>query len=245
MRMCRITFLVVLIWLGFIAKSTAQHADTVMTAEKVLERYIDACGGAAALQAVNDFTFTAKGKAFGKKVNIIINGKRPDRYSQHILLQKGNKSFSRVVVIGDSIRLTNRGKEVNISNQLRTVFKSRSQFFPELLYLSEDYMAKLELAPQPETIKGNPAYVLTIATIDGVIFRNYYDVKTGLKVLSVLLPGQEEDVPEVSTELGHYKTAGEIKLPFFFRNSSNGKVTIEGTLKNVEINTGLTNDNFK
>lgn len=245
MRMCRLSLLVIMLLLGFIVKGSAQHADSSLTAEKVLQRYIDACGGAASLQAVNDFTFKVTGKAYGRKVNIIIRGKRPGKYLQEINLQKRHKPFSKVVVLGDSIRLTNYGKQVPVSNRLRNVYKSRSQFFPELGYLSPDNMTKLELSPQPENVKGNPAYVITIATIDGVILRNYYDVKTGYKVLSVMLSGQEEDVPEISTELDDYRTVGKIKLPFYFRNSSNNKVTVEAVLKKVDINTGLENDQFK
>jgi hypothetical protein len=79
--------------------------------------------------------------------------------------------------------------------------------------------------------------------------RNYYDVKTGLKVRTVFLAGQEGGSPETVADFSDYQEiAGGVKLPFTARSVTNGsQVSYILTLhvKKVTVNSGLSDEEFK
>jgi hypothetical protein len=212
-----------------------------LTAETILHRYIDALGGTKALADIYDISMYGTGEAGGLKVNIRINIIRPDTSIQEVTDAATNTVLSLVTVAGDSVQQVINNRTVPINNSQKLAYRSRSQFCPELSYLSSDHSAKLELSPKQEMVNGRPMNVITIATIDGAIFKNYYDAATNLKMRSVALSSQEEEMPDVISDYDDYKKVYNILLPFTFKNSTNGVVTAEVAIKKVEINSGYYN----
>ncbi|RFS26824.1 hypothetical protein DVR12_03295 [Chitinophaga silvatica] len=244
-RFFSLTFL--LIGSLFSLNSYAQDRDTAPTVQTVLQQYIDAIGGSSAISSVTDVRISGNGKAGNEKVNLSIKIKQPDKYFQEITTASGNKPMMKVIVIGDSININifKNGKNEQVSQMQRNILKARSQFCPEYGYLQPDHTEKLELLPEKELINGSVANVITIATMEGILFKNYYDAKTGLKVQSVLVSGQEEETPDVVTVYKDYRKVGNIRLPFYFENSTNGKAAFEAVLKKVSINSGESDEEFK
>ncbi len=83
-------------------------------------------------------------------------------------------------------------------------------------------------------------YVITVTSPSGNYTRNYYDENTGLKVK------EESDGSTGNTqELSDYRdTYQGIKFPYVRRTVGNGQV-IEFKTKEIKVNSGLTDSDFK
>ncbi|MBC9929359.1 M1 family metallopeptidase [Chitinophaga qingshengii] len=215
------------------------------TATTVLEHYINAIGGKAKLQQVTSFSMEASGETQGTEVEIKSLFKQPGKARQEVTVAAINAAVSKVVINGDSVKVSAMGRDVPMGPAEKGMVKDRTQLFPELSWLEKPDGVKVELAPQTEQINDEDTYVLTIATPNGTLLKEYYSVQSGLKVRSQTLSGQEgAPAPNVQMDYSEYQEVSGVRIPFRYRTTAGGFDTSVKVLKAV-VNGNISDDQFK
>ncbi|MCW3466600.1 M1 family metallopeptidase [Chitinophaga nivalis] len=216
-----------------------------VTATTVLNGHVNAIGGADKLRKIKDYGIEATGNARGTQVDVKIKWKQPDKFSQEVFVPVIGQIVKKTVINGEEVAVTLGGRKLPLSAAEKAAEKEREILFPELYFTSEADKVKIELAPLTAEIEGIQTYVLTIATTNGVIFRNYYDCKTGLKVRTTFPATQESNAKEVMTDYADYREVNEgIKIPFSLRTTTDGFDTQLKVTK-VSVNSGWGDEFFK
>ena len=210
------------------------------TATSVIKNYLDAIGGEERLKDVKDLTINSEGNLQGYKLIRVNKFKSPDKFFQDITVPAYNNfDLSHIVLDGDSISYKQNGRASKITAKTeRLAVRARYKLFPELDFNKPGYSMTLDSSIK--VVNGNLAYLVTVASPDGIKVKYFYDVKTGLKVK------QFTDVPNsTKMEFSNYQNVNTgIKIPFTELNGVNG-APVEYKITSATANTGLTNDNFK
>lgn len=208
-----------------------------VTAQSVIDDYIDAIGGAAKLKAVKSLytgmkasmrgqeasfeTFqTADGK-FAMKMNMMGMVVQEGRYDGI----KGMQS-----AMGQKKVLT-EGKELD---QL----KKQSIMFEQLMYNNGKY--KLELK-EIENINGANCYKIVVTDPSGEVSTEYYDIKTALLVRNV----STNDKMTMTTDVKNYKDVGGVQIPHTTEISGVMPTALVMEASSIELNKAFTDDIFK
>ncbi|SEW57392.1 M1 family metallopeptidase [Chitinophaga arvensicola] len=215
-----------------------------VTATTILNRYVNAIGGANALKAVKDLSVDQEGTADGGTVEYHLRVKQPALWLQWVTVPSQKTTAYKLLIKGDEVSVIRLNKEVSLSAADKAIVKDKNQLFPELFYLSPDNNVKMELAPAIIAVNNVPAYLISVATSNGALVKNYYDVNTGLKIRTVSSAGEESIEKETITDYADYKAVSGIQLPHTtsFTNSL-FKVTMK--LKNATVNGGIPDADFK
>jgi hypothetical protein len=115
--------------------------------------------------------------------------------------------------------------------------KEQAVPFPELDYSKPGY--KLSLAPDMENIDGKDAYVISITSPSGISSKEYFDAATGLKIHKETTAGDASG----SISFADYKEVNGIMFPFSETISQAVEIHLE--VKDVKINSGLKDEDFK
>jgi hypothetical protein len=214
------------------------------TAATVLKGYINAIGGSEKLKGVKDLSIEAQGETQGTEVELKSLYKIPGKIWQTVTVPAINAVAYKVIVNGDSVKLWQMGREMPLGPAEKAMMKERNQLFPELSCLETPDNVKLELAPQTEQVNDEDVYVLTIATANGSLQKNYYSAKTGLKVRSMLLSGQEgPPADNAVTDYLEYRDVSGVLIPSRFRTSAGGFDTDVKVVK-AAINSNISDEAF-
>jgi len=207
-----------------------------VTAISVLENYINAIGGLEKLKTVKSIVTKYEANAMGSIV--LTEEKRvADKYKSTIYI---NGAPMMVVVANDTEMYMKQGanKRAMPKNMLDDLKKSFGTF-PELSYLTND---KVKLAGI-ETIDGKDTYKIEIAgeTVSASMF---YDVATGLKVKETSSMNMGGQIQNEESTFSDYKEFEGIKFASK-KLGSLGPQKVESKLKEVLINKGVSEEDFK
>ncbi|MFB6457025.1 M1 family metallopeptidase [Chitinophaga sp. Hz27] len=214
-----------------------------ITPTDILRNYINACGGMEKMQSLKDVSFTLSGESVGVKVLTTTRAKFKDGYLfyREVYVPAQQQTLFLTRIQGDSIMMMKNGKLISLSGAEKGVEMDKQMIFPEYYYLANPDMVKLELAPTEGNINGVAAYVLSVATSNGVVFRNYYDEKTGLKLRSQLLTTEENTGSNVTTDYGDYREVDGFKVPFRLIMEAGGKQR-RNEVTEIKFNQGLSKE---
>ncbi|QIY90894.1 M16 family metallopeptidase [Chryseobacterium gallinarum] len=181
-----------------VSKPTAQKVDANVTIGSVVDKYINAIGGLAAVQKVTSITMDATTKVQNMDMTM------------KLIQAKGSKMFMEMKVMGNTVqKIVFDGKDGYAEGQGQKVPLNDSQkadmtepeLFPELAFTrSKD----LKLAGI-EKYNNEDSYV-----VKGPKQTYYYSVKTGLKT-GEIKGGEGGSIP---TSYADYKDVSGVKLPF-------------------------------
>jgi zinc protease len=207
--------------------NTPVVADKNMTAEKVIEKYIEAIGGRAKLEKVTSLRTINTSEVMGMSIETEVSKKGTDKM---LMVQKMMGQEGKTVVNGN--KGSSKGGPMGDQELDENMVKTLNQpFFPELDYIKNG--VKMELLPA-ETVEGKTAYPVKIkvATIETTV---WYDVKTGLVIKS--------KNPQMETIVNSYTEVAGITFPEKTTIKVQG-MEMKGTSK-VEVNPTLSDDLFK
>ncbi|MBV8251496.1 MAG: M1 family peptidase [Chitinophaga sp.] len=212
-----------------------------LSATQVLQNYLKAVN-VNPTNGLKDISLDIDGDAEGTQFNMVRRSAYPNKTYREIFVPIISQTVYLLRVNGDSIYLQRNGKEKAITNMEKGFEADRNLFLPERTYLDNPGNVKLELSPVTESIDGQQAVVVSIATSNGTVFKNYYDIKTGLKLRSVLLPTEEmANTAAIVTDYSDYRDVDGFKIPFLEVAVSEG-VERRMKIKSVKINQGLSPD---
>jgi outer membrane lipoprotein-sorting protein len=220
------------------AGATAKAVPAGVTANSVVANYINAIGGADKLKSVNDLGIHAEGAVQGIEVMLDVKYKSPNKYLQEVTVPSMNMNASHIAVNGDNITIQQQGQTVPLTDQMKMKLKDLPAIFPELSYSNSGY--SLQLAPTLEYMNDGFAYLVTITSPSGNVDKRYYDEKTNLLVRTVTTI----EGGNATSDLSDYREVSGIKFPFNRKTDAGGQV-IEFKMKDIKVNSGISDDIFK
>ena len=203
-----------------------------VTVESILQKYIDAIGGAENVEKVKSLEYVAKGEIQGQEISLKRVESSDGRALQ--LISAMGMDFYRLALNKDKGYLELQGERKELSEDQIITLKKKL-LFPELrLIKSPDSMTLSGI----ETVDGKKVYKL----VDGHNYF-YYDVQSGLKVgegsITEVAPGQEVNE---GVSLSDYRTINGVKVPYKITLNIGVDVALE--ISDIKINQGLSSDLF-
>jgi photosynthetic reaction center cytochrome c subunit len=199
---------------------TAPAAETLPSVKQILERYVQALGGADALNKIN--SRIAKGSRIGADNVLVpeeVYQKAPDKlltitsYPQVVF----SNGFNGTVAWGHS----SRDGATPLPDQLIAQIKRDAVFYKELK--TEQIYSSLTLVGKT-SVRDMDAYVVEAKPVDGPIEKLFFDVKAGLLVRRYTESSTPLGKLPLQTDYEDYRDVDGIKQPFLIHWSFPGRV---------------------
>lgn len=214
-----------------------------VTAQSVVQKYLDAIGGVDKLKNVKELTNHSSGTIQGQEIQFSKEYKLPGKYKMEVIVPSvGTTPVSKLVINGDNISMQNMGKDVPVTDEMKEGLKEELDIFPELKYKNEGYKLSLEGITG---VDDKDAYVLKVTDPDGNVNTSYYDVESGLKLKEVTERPSPQGVTKSTVSYGDYKEVNGIKFPFSIGTEIGNGMTIDLTVKDIKVNSSVSDDDFK
>jgi len=209
-----------------IAKPTAQKVDASVTIGSVADKYINAIGGAAAVQKITSIATDATTKVQGMDMSMKMVQAKGGKMSMNISIM-GN-TVQKIVFDGKEGYMEAQGQKKPLSDKQKAEMSKDTELFPELTFAKS---AEYKLAGI-EKYNNEDSYV-----VKGAKETYYYSVKTGLKTGEVKT-GEGGSIP---TSYADYKEVSGVKLPFTIIQNMGG-MDINLTVKSYLVNQAKDSD---
>ncbi len=209
-----------------VAKPTAQKVDASVTIGSVADKYINAIGGAAAVQKITSIATDATTKVQGMDMSMKMVQAKGGKMSMNISMM-GN-TVQKIVFDGKEGYMEAQGQKKPLSDKQKAEMSKDTELFPELTFAKS---AEYKLAGI-EKYNNEDSYV-----VKGAKETYYYSVKTGLKTGEVKT-GEGGSIP---TSYADYKEVSGVKLPFTIIQNMGG-MDINLTVKSYLVNQAKDSD---
>lgn len=212
-----------------------------LTAQQVVQRYIDAIGGADKLNGVKDLTLHLSASMMGQQIAVTQQFMLPAYFEMSMTLPSQNLVAMKILVSGDSVSMSSMGGEVPMTDARRAELKGQTDPFPEMNFLKGTYQLTLAgIKP----VNGGDAYLVKATDSGGKTSSYYFDTKTGLEVRKIIPEDGPTGKVDRITDMSDYKEVDGIKLPYSIV-SQNGPQKVKMTVQEVKVNSGLTPSDFR
>ena len=209
-----------------------------ITAESIIQKYIDVTGGREKLSKVEDKIMTLKGTAQGMNMTLTIAQKAPNKLFQELDFSVGKQT---TIFDGEKGKIEGMGQIQYLEDETLEDLKVQSKL-NSFLYYEQDSV-KLELIGI-ETIDSLDAYRIELVTNSGKKYTHYYDVNNGYKIREV----SELSTPQGSftqkIDLADYKEVDGMMYPFKLIQNVGGR-SIELKVESIKVNTNLSDSMFE
>jgi len=175
-----------------------------VTAQSVIENYLDAIGGRAVLEKVKTVSIFASGEVQGMALNFQLIRTSDNQFMQNIEMM--GRSMSKQVFNGENGYAMMQGQKMDLNPQQAAMIKDEAQPFYEL-YLNPEAISLEGI----EKIDGENAYKVKVSA-NRVAF---YNVANGQKVQEVTTTEMMGQTIESTMKFGKYKEASGIMFPFY------------------------------
>ena len=206
-------------------------ADAAMTAEKVLEKYLTAVGGAEKVAAVKSAKISMDANVMGTPLTIaFVYDSQNGRYGQKLSVA-GNVMQKTSLANGKG-SMSVQGNTIEMTPEELAEAQLNSYLFPEAVYKSNGYTVLLDGL---KDVEGTPAYKVIITAASGAKLINYYAQDSGLKVKYENLASGED------TYYGDYQAKNGVLLPMSWTiKSPQIPVPLEAKVTSLELNVPVT-----
>jgi hypothetical protein len=214
MRMRKKLF-VVLVLAALAAVPAGAQSTKKLSAEQVLDRYVEAVGGRKALEGHTSFVLkgTIDMVNAGIKGTTEIYAVAPNRLAA--ITELGGIGLIRQVYDGSHAWASDPFSGTReLSGVEAALIRRQAEFNSDLKW--RNLWKSVELVDVPTPAGGRPAYVVKMTPKDGEghPVTNFYDAETFLLVRSeTVIETPQATTPSVTT-LGDYRTVGGVKIPF-------------------------------
>lgn len=209
-----------------------------VTAATVLNNYLNAIGGKKKIEQINSLIIRYEGAAMG--ATIMTEEKRVSGKVANTIYRNDMPMMSMVTTETEAFRKQGENKMPLPPETLKDLENSVG-IFPELKMLTSD---RIKLTGV-EKIESKKAYKIEIAG-DVISATHFYDMETGLKVKEIQVTNMEGKMQTQEVMLKDYREVEGIKFPSARITAMGGlPQSIEFKLKEVIINTGISEEDFK
>lgn len=216
-----------------------------LTAEKVIEDYIEALGGSENLAKIDDITMQMSVSMSqlppGMSMNATVKRKRP-HYFLNVIEMTGQGTLQKMLFTGDEAFTSSMmgGDTAYTEGSEFEAMKDQAQFFPEERFKELGYEMKLT---GMEMVEGEKAYAVEVTNPAGETSTHYYSEESHLKIREVST--QETPQGEVSqqTDYMDYQDVEGVKFPYVMKQTAGPqKITLNVT--ELKVNSGLKESEF-
>jgi len=209
-----------------------------LTANDVIDIYLEAIGGKEKFSTIEDRTTTMRGEIMGQNLSIVIKQKAPTKLYQVILIGEMKQTIlyngtKGVMIIGEEITEFDNKKLENLKLETAMNF----------LLDPEAYGVSLELTGI-ETVDSSLCYKIVLITEKITNWVQFYSIDSGLKVKEVKEVETTQGSLQQETLYSDYKEVDGLKFPFSIKQSV-GRQTIEMNVSSVKLNMGLEDSVFE
>jgi len=214
--------------MGEPAKKLVAEAD--MTAEKVLENYLNAIGGAAQVAAIKTAKISMDANVMGTALTIaFVYDSENGRYGQKLSIA-GNVMQKTTLANGKG-SMSAQGNVLEMDPAQLAEAQLNSYLFPEAVYKANGYSVTLDGL---KDVDGKPAYKVVITNASGSKLTNYYAQDSGLKI-------KYENPSFGDTYFGDYQAMNGVLLPMSWTiKSPQIPVPLEAKVTSLELNVPVT-----
>jgi hypothetical protein len=213
-----------------------------MTAEKVIEDYLNAIGGVSKIAALHDIqrnsTIALRGPELGAK-----SWQKDGKKIVVETSMNGQVVSKRVFDGTEGTESGMGGATRKLEGENLEDLKEQAAFSKEALYKSAGYKLKLKGV---EDVNGSNAYAIEVVRPDGKKSTDYYDMKSSLKVRETgTRIGQTGEPVEVLIDFADYKPANGVLFPNKISISGFMPVPMVRTVTDIKVNAGIDDSIFK
>jgi len=217
---------------------TIKQVPEGLTANNVINNYLEAIGGKEKFSNVEDRTTIMRGEIMGQNLSIVIKQKAPNKLKQDI---RSGKMKQTILYDGTKGVMVISDEKTELDN--KKLEKLKLEAAMNFLLDPEAYGVSLELTGI-ETIDSTVCYKIVLITEEGTNWVQFYATNSGLKIKEV----KEVETPQGSfqqeTYYSDYKEVDGLKFPFNIKQSF-GMQTIEMNVSSVKLNAGLKDSVFE
>lgn len=203
-----------------------------VTAQSVIENYLNAIGGRAILEKVKTVSIFASGEVQGMALNFQLIRTSDNQFMQNIEMM--GRSMSKQVFNGENGYAMMQGQKMDLNPQQAAMIKDEAQPFYEL-HLDPEAISLEGI----EKVDGENAYKVKVSG-NRVAF---YNVANGQKIQEITTTEMMGQTIESTMKFGDYKEASGIMFPFYLGQMM-GPQLIEFTIKKIDVNSGVTAEDF-
>lgn len=215
-----------------------KKAPEGLTAEQVIAKYVEAVGGKANLEKIQDQTLKMSGAMQGMTINITMIQKAPNKMYQLVDFGVGQR---KVVFDGEKGRTNQMGQEQELAGAELEAMIIEATLNAYLYY--DKLGVKLELGGM-EALNGKDAYKINLIYPSGKKSVQHYDVESGFLVKSSNTVESPQGAMSITTEFADYKDVKGTKVAHkIIQGTPMG--SIELTVSSVEYNTNPSDEMFK
>ncbi len=211
-----------------------------MTAEKVIEDYLNAIGGSKKLNSVKDMTEVMGAEMQGMQLTVTSVKKAPNMYMNEMTVA-GMGSMQKQVFDGTKGSTSQMGQSKAMTEDELADAKMSAQFFPEMNY-SDGYTLELKGV---EPVEGANAYKIAVTSPSGKKSTEFYDMKTSLKIREIETMEAAGQKMTQTVDFMDYKDVDGIMIPHKVKVSGAMPMPLQMEVKEVKINAGVDDALFK
>ena len=210
-----------------------------VTAETILEKYINAIGGKAKIAGINDYVMELSGNIpNGPAIVTLISKKAPNKSLQEIKVM-GNV-MQKVVVDGAKAFMSARGQETEMKDGDLKQAIAKAYLFYELN--PQKAGLKTTLAGT-EKVDGMECTKVEFA-IENAKWTEFYDNATGLKIRTIETVKAPTGEMQTTIDYSDYKETEGVKFPGTVKQNM-GQFQLELKMNSVKINKGIDDKLFQ
>ena len=205
-----------------------------LTAETIIEKYIESIGGKAKLEAAKSYAMTAAAEMQGMKLELEMKKTTNNQFMQDVKMM-GN-SMSKQVLNGDGGYMVAQGQRKDLSEEEVIKIKEESTLFPELNYANLDGISLEGM----EMVGDKNTYKLKVNDKKSA----FYDVETGLKLQEVNIAEMQGQQMTSTSNYENYREVDGILFPFKLIQTI-GPQNFEFIVSEIKINDGVSDVDFE
>lgn len=210
-----------------------------LTAQHVLNRYVDAIGGTERISQVKDVSQKGTISVQGMKISVNTVQKFPDKVLSEVKMN--DNLLNKTVMFGGNATSTGMQGNRDITGISLDLLKLQALIFPENRLEEYGFNATLKGA---EKIDEKPNYVVEIKTPSGGVVSDYFDMETGLRTKTVVMVEGPEGKVKQETKFLEYFTLDGIKYPKKIKQTA-GPQSFDIEVDTVTVNTNPADEIFR
>ncbi|MBK7104268.1 MAG: insulinase family protein [Ignavibacteriae bacterium] len=209
-----------------------------ITAENIIEKFIEATGGREKISAVTDKIVEYKGVVQGMNIKLTMAQKAPNKLFQELDFSVGKQT---TVFDGEKGKVEGMGQVQNLEGEMLDELKFQAILNSFLDYAKNNVKIELDGI---ETINGKDAYKIISTIPSGKKSTQYYDKETSLKIREVNSVTSPQGTFTQTIDLDDYRDVDGMKHPFKLAQTL-GPQSINLEVTSVKTNSGLSDSMFE
>jgi len=211
-----------------------------LTAQKVIDNYIQALGGEEKLKSVKSLKINASADMMGNAVSIVMQQKSPNMMLMEMTM--GGNVAVKQVFDGENGSFVQMGRQIPLDENKLKEMSIEGHIFPQLAYDELEVETKLVGV---EKIEGADAYVVEVTLPTGTKSTHYFDASTNLLVRKSQVAQTPQGEMVMATDIGNYQEVEGVKFPFEIKLPLGGGMKMVQKVESVEVNPEISEDVFK